>query len=105
MAHDEASISDAIRLQVGSAASAGELRAIADRLQRAETLEAMGKDELVAHAADEHNVELPKGASKADLVAHIAAREHGVAPGEIINEGTPLEVKGPGPEWSANANG
>lgn len=108
MAHDSANMSDKIRLRLDSVYNASELRSIANALESAQVLEEMSKDELIARLFDAHNVDnadVLKGVSKADLVEHIAAREHGLSPGEIIHEGTPLEVKGPGPEWSGDANG
>ena len=84
--------------------SGGEVRAVAARLEVKEQLQ----DQKVAdlrEMVEEHGVEVPKNPTKADLIDLIASRRSPLGIGEILYEGTPQEIKGPGPEWEKDEEG
>lgn len=81
-----------------------DLRVMSRKLDTLEEHEALTKEEL-KERAEEQGVHLPKNPSKDALAEIVASRTAPLGIGEILFEGEPHEVKGPGEEWETDAEG
>ncbi|CAA9256348.1 MAG: hypothetical protein AVDCRST_MAG83-2427 [uncultured Arthrobacter sp.] len=95
-----------VRTESGEALTVGasELQSLAARLTTREQLVEQNKGPLL-EMADEEKIPVPHNATKEEVVDLLVSRRAPLVEGEVLYEGTPQEIKGPGPEWTRDSGG
>ncbi len=81
-----------------------DIRSEAAKMEARDGLAGSTKDELLMIAEDA-SIPVPKDGTEAEIVEVLASRRAPLGIGEVLFEGTPYEIGGPGPEWEKDENG